>query len=96
MARQPKKSSTTSSKSATSTKSAKSAPKSSTSTKSTDLGLSDLRLRLNFLEKENEKLLKQIEKNRSELHNLNESLEIGRSDRGDLAKKRLLNQIVMN
>jgi predicted nucleic acid-binding Zn-ribbon protein len=75
MARQPKKSSTTSSKSATSTKSAKSAPKSSTSTKSTDLGLSDLRLRLNFLEKENEKLLKQIEKNRSELHNLNESIQ---------------------
>jgi hypothetical protein len=69
MARQPKKSSP---KSTTS-------PKSSVSTKSTDLGLSDLRLRLNFLEKENEKLLKQIEKNRSELNNLNESIqEIGR------------------
>jgi predicted nucleic acid-binding Zn-ribbon protein len=61
MARKPKKASTTS----TSPKSAKSG----------DLGLSDLRLRLNFLEKENEKLLKQIEKNRTELHNLNESIQ---------------------
>ena len=40
----------------------------------TDLGLSDLRIRLNFLEKENDKLLKQIEKNRTELHNLNDSI----------------------
>jgi hypothetical protein len=36
----------------------------------TDLGLSELRVRLNFLEKENQKLLKQIEKNRTELSNL--------------------------
>jgi hypothetical protein len=69
MARKPKKASTTSVKST----------KSAVSPKSTDLGLSDLRLRLNFLEKENEKLLKQIEKNRSELNNLNESIaEVGR------------------
>jgi len=41
----------------------------------TDLGLSDLRIRLNFLAKENDKLLKQIEKNRTELHNLNDSIK---------------------
>jgi len=40
-----------------------------------DLGLSDLRLRLNFLEKENDKLIKQIETNRTKLHNLNESIQ---------------------
>lgn len=38
------------------------------------LGLSDLRNRLNFLEKENEKLLKQIESSRTKLNNLNESI----------------------
>jgi hypothetical protein len=43
-----------------------------------DLGLSDLRLRLNFLEKENAKLITQIETNRTKLDNLNESIqEIG-------------------
>lgn len=42
---------------------------------SNDLGLSELRVRLNFLEKENEKLLKQIEKNRTELNNLTESIK---------------------
>ena len=48
------------------------------STSSKDLGLSDLRVRLNFLAKENEKLLNQIEKNRTELNNLNESIaEVG-------------------
>lgn len=41
----------------------------------TELGLSDLRLRLNFLTKENEKFLSQIEKNRAELDNLNNSIE---------------------
>jgi hypothetical protein len=40
-----------------------------------ELGLSDLRLRLNFLEKENEKLIKQIETNKKKLDNLNESIE---------------------
>lgn len=40
-----------------------------------NLGLSDLRNRLNFLEKENEKLLKQIESNRSKLHKLNDSIK---------------------
>ena len=40
-----------------------------------NLGLSDLRNRLNFLEKENEKLLKQIESNRSKLNNLNDSIK---------------------
>jgi len=69
MARKPKKTSTTSTSKATAKSTAK----------STDLGISDLRARLNFLEKENEKLLKQIEKNRSELHNLNESIQdVGR------------------
>jgi len=44
-----------------------------------DLGLSDLRLRLNFLEKENVKILKQIETNRTKLINLNDSIqEVGR------------------
>jgi len=74
MARKPKQSASTKS----TTKSTK-YTKSTVSFKSNDLGLSDLRLRLNFLEKENEKLLKQIEKNRTELHNLNESIEeVGR------------------
>lgn len=41
----------------------------------TDLGLSDLRARLNFLEKENEKLLNQIEKKRTEFHSLTQSIE---------------------
>ena len=40
-----------------------------------NLGLSDLRNRLNFLEKENEKLLKQIESNRTKLNNLNDSIK---------------------
>lgn len=40
-----------------------------------ELGLSDLRLRLNFLEKENTKLIKQIETNRTKLNNLNESIK---------------------
>jgi hypothetical protein len=40
-----------------------------------NLGLSDLRNRLNFLEKENEKLLKQIESNRSKLDKLNDSIK---------------------
>ena len=39
------------------------------------LGLSDLRNRLNFLEQENEKLLKQIESNRSKLNKLNDSIK---------------------
>lgn len=39
-----------------------------------NLGISDLRNRLNFLEKENEKLLKQIESNRTKLNNLNDSI----------------------
>jgi phage shock protein A len=42
---------------------------------SNELGLSDLRLRLNFLEKENTKLIKQIETNRTKLNNLNESIK---------------------
>lgn len=46
----------------------------STSTKS-ELGLSDLRLRLNFLEKENDKLIKQIESSRTKLDKLNESIQ---------------------
>jgi hypothetical protein len=54
-------------------KSKSSAKPTATSSK-TDLGVSELRLRLNFLEKENEKLLKQIEKNRTELNNLTESI----------------------
>jgi predicted nucleic acid-binding Zn-ribbon protein len=42
------------------------------------LAISDLRLRLDFLEKDNEKLLKQIEKKRTELNNLLERIrEIG-------------------
>ena len=49
-------------------------PHSATSFK-TELGLSDLRLRLNFLTKENQKFLNQIEKNRTELDNLNNSIE---------------------
>ncbi|MBD2176814.1 molecular chaperone DnaJ [Pseudanabaena sp. FACHB-1998] len=43
-----------------------------------ELGLSNLRVRLNFLEKENSKLIKQIESNRTKLNNLNESIkEVG-------------------
>jgi len=41
----------------------------------TDLGISDLRARLNFVEKENDKLLKQIENSRTKLKNLNESIK---------------------
>ena len=47
----------------------------STNSFRTELGLSDLRLRLNFLTKENEKFLNQIERNRTELNNLNNSIE---------------------
>jgi hypothetical protein len=46
-----------------------------TSASNSDLGLSELRVRLDFLNKENEKILKQIEKKRSELKNLAESIE---------------------
>ncbi|NUN64000.1 molecular chaperone DnaJ [Pseudanabaena biceps] len=43
-----------------------------------DLGLSDLRVRLNFLEKENTKLIQQIETNRTKVNKLNESIkEVG-------------------
>ncbi|ELS31423.1 MULTISPECIES: J domain-containing protein [Pseudanabaena] len=43
-----------------------------------ELGLSDLRIRLNFLEKENSKLIKQIETNRTKLNTLNDSIkEVG-------------------
>ena len=69
-----------SSKSAKSTKPAKTTKpvKTTTTDSKHDLGVSDLRLRLNFLEKENEKLIKQIETNRTKLENLNESIqEIG-------------------
>jgi archaellum component FlaC len=48
--------------------------RSATSSQGT-LGLSDLRNRLNFLEQENEKLLKQIEANRSKLNKLNDSIK---------------------
>ncbi|MDX2254926.1 MAG: molecular chaperone DnaJ [Pseudanabaenaceae cyanobacterium bins.39] len=41
----------------------------------TNLGLSDLRLRLNFLEKENSKLIKQIETNRTKIKNLQNSIQ---------------------
>jgi hypothetical protein len=40
-----------------------------------DLGLSDLRVRLNFLEKENDKLIKQIESSRTKLNKLNDSIQ---------------------
>lgn len=40
-----------------------------------DLGISDLRRRLNFLEKENSKLIKQIETNRTKLQNLQTSIQ---------------------
>jgi uncharacterized protein YfkK (UPF0435 family) len=40
-----------------------------------ELGLSDLRLRLNFLEKENTKLIKQIETNRTKVTNLHDSID---------------------
>ena len=50
----------------------------SANTTNNELGLSDLRLRLNFLEKENSKLIKQIESNRTKLNNLNDSIkEVG-------------------
>jgi hypothetical protein len=55
-------------------KSKKTSPSSNNYAKA-DLGLSDLRVRLNFLDKENEKILKQIEKSRTELNNLNSSIE---------------------
>ncbi|PZU97709.1 MAG: molecular chaperone DnaJ [Pseudanabaena sp.] len=44
-------------------------------TANNELGLSDLRVRLNFLEKENSKLIKQIETNRTKLKNFNESIK---------------------
>lgn len=45
---------------------------------SASLALSDLRIRLEFLERDNEKLLKQIERRRTELKNLHERIrEIG-------------------
>ena len=40
-----------------------------------ELGLSDLRVRLNFLEKENDKLIKQIESSRTKLNKLNDSIQ---------------------
>jgi predicted nuclease with TOPRIM domain len=50
----------------------------SVATSSDGLAISDLRLRLEFLERENEKLLKQIEKKRTELNNLLDRIrEIG-------------------
>ena len=50
----------------------------STDTTNNELGLSDLRVRLNLLEKENSKLIKQIESNRTKLNNLNDSIkEVG-------------------
>ena len=50
----------------------------SANTINNELGLSDLRVRLNFLEKENSKLIKQIESNRTKLNNLNDSIkEVG-------------------
>ncbi|TYQ30543.1 J domain-containing protein [Pseudanabaena sp. UWO310] len=49
-----------------------------TDTNNNELGLSDLRIRLNFLEKENSKLIKQIETNRTKLNALNDSIkEVG-------------------
>jgi len=50
-------------------------PKTSAVPNDSNLGLSDLRLRLNFLEKENDKLLKQIETNRKKLDQFNESMQ---------------------
>lgn len=44
-------------------------------TSKNELGLSDLRIRLNFLEKENDKLIKQIESSRTKLNKLNESIQ---------------------
>jgi hypothetical protein len=55
--------------------SARSTPKAVATPTGNDLGLSELRVRLNFLEQENEKLLNQIEKSRKELSNLTESIE---------------------
>ena len=45
-----------------------------TNSTSHELGLSDLRVRLNFLEKENTKLIKEIESNRTKLNKLNDSI----------------------
>lgn len=47
----------------------------STLSSKSDLGLSDLRVRLNFLEKENDKLIKQIESSRTKLNKLNDSIQ---------------------
>lgn len=56
----------------------KASPPTSNVASSNDLGLSDLRVRLNFLEKENSKLIKQIESNRTKLEKLNDSIkEVG-------------------
>ena len=53
-------------------------PKVSADNTNKDLGLSDLRVRLNFLEKENGMLIKQIETNRTKLNSLNDSIkEVG-------------------
>ncbi|CAN1210448.1 Molecular chaperone DnaJ [Tumidithrix helvetica PCC 7403] len=58
-------------------RSSKASTPTSTTSKN-NLGLSDLRIRLNFWEKENEKLIKQIETNRTKLNNLNNSIkEVG-------------------
>jgi hypothetical protein len=46
-----------------------------TSFSKSELGLSDLRVRLNFLEKENDKLIKQIESSRNKLNKLNDSIQ---------------------
>jgi len=46
-----------------------------TSSAKSELGLSDLRVRLNFLEKENDKLIKQIESSRTKLNKLNDSIQ---------------------
>ena len=50
-------------------------PKISADNTNNELGLSDLRVRLNFLEKENSKLIKQIESNRTKLDKLNDSIK---------------------
>jgi septal ring factor EnvC (AmiA/AmiB activator) len=50
----------------------------STDNTNNELGLSDLRMRLNSSEKENSKLIKQIESNRTKLNNFNDSIkEVG-------------------
>jgi len=53
------------------------ARKSKTSKNNTnnELGISDLRVRLNFLEQENSKLIKQIESSRTKLNKLNDSIK---------------------